>query len=157
MTMRVTRAEFLGLEPCPFCGGKAVIDRVDEGGDYRPWYWWTVHCANRECVCDSLCHEYETEAEAIEAWNTRIAVTDYEFSIAVHDGHLWRKMEPREPEWEMTGSTQTQEFWKCSCAECGCSFGVEDRRTFPFKMTLDKVEVPNYCPDCGTPTREVVI
>ena len=59
------------LKLCPFCGSEALIDRVNVGADYKPWYWWTVHCANRECVCADLCHEYETEAKAIEAWNTR--------------------------------------------------------------------------------------
>ena len=59
------------LLPCPFCGGEAVLDKVDEGADYRPWFWYTVHCSNRDCVCASLCQEYETEAEAIAAWNTR--------------------------------------------------------------------------------------
>ena len=80
-----------GLRSCPFCGGEALIDRVDEGADYRPWYWWTVHCANRECVCADLCHEYDTKAEAIAAWNTRAAVTGYDFAMAVHDGNLWGK------------------------------------------------------------------
>ena len=59
------------LLPCPFCGGEAVLDKVDEGADYRPWFWYTVHCSNRDCVCADLCHEYETEAEAIAAWNAR--------------------------------------------------------------------------------------
>lgn len=69
------------LKPCPFCGDEALIDRVDEGADYRPWYWWTVHCSNRDCVCDALCHEYEAEAEAIAAWNTR-ADEPYRTSIS---------------------------------------------------------------------------
>ena len=69
------------LKPCPFCKSEAVLDKVDEGADYRPWFWYTVHCSNRDCVCADLCHEYETEAEAIAAWNTRAAkicyATDY--------------------------------------------------------------------------------
>lgn len=63
------------LLPCPFCGGEAVLDKVDEGADYRPWFWYTVHCSNRDCVCADLCHEYETEAEAIAAWNARVERT----------------------------------------------------------------------------------
>lgn len=32
-----------------------------------------------------------TRDEAIAAWNRRAAVTDYDFSMAVHDGNLWGK------------------------------------------------------------------
>ncbi|MBQ9000489.1 MAG: hypothetical protein IJ087_01395 [Eggerthellaceae bacterium] len=34
---------------------------------------------------------FGTEEEAAEAWNTRAAVTDYDFAMAVHDGKLWGK------------------------------------------------------------------
>lgn len=54
-----------------------------------------------------------------------------------------------EPKWTLQGTTQTQEFWRCDCGNCGECFGVEDRQSFPFKMTIDKVDIPNYCPNCG--------
>ena len=54
-----------------------------------------------------------------------------------------------ELKWTLQGETQTQEFWRCECGNCGYWFGAEDRSTFPFKMTIDKVDVPNYCPNCG--------
>ena len=52
-----------------------------------------------------------------------------------------------EPKWTLQGKTQTQEFWCCECGGCGHAFGMEDRSTFPFKVTIDKVDVPNFCPE----------
>lgn len=54
-----------------------------------------------------------------------------------------------EPKWVLQGKTQTQEFWRCECGNCGHEFGVETRESFPLKMTIGKVDVPNYCPNCG--------
>lgn len=60
-----------------------------------------------------------------------------------------------EPKWTLQFETQTQEFWRCECGNCGHVFGNEDRRTFPFKMTIDEVDVPNFCPECGAKQKEV--
>ena len=52
------------LKPCPFCGGHAYSDEVDE----KPLFW--VEC--RECgVNGRIC---PTQASAITAWNTRAAI-----------------------------------------------------------------------------------
>ena len=48
------------LKPCPFCGGEAEI----VGDDYMEWI---AECV--ECCASSM--TYATEAEAVEAWNTR--------------------------------------------------------------------------------------
>lgn len=64
------------LKPCPFCGGKAKTMAMEQ---HR---WW-VFCS--ECMCDlgfegmdeSGCYgHFDTEAEAVEAWNTRHVETD---------------------------------------------------------------------------------
>lgn len=60
-----------------------------------------------------------------------------------------------EPKWTLQGKTQTQEFWRCECGNCGYEFGVEDRSSFPFKMTIDEVDVPNFCPNCGAKQKAV--
>ena len=60
-----------------------------------------------------------------------------------------------EPKWTLQGKTQTQEFWCCECGNCGYEFGVEDRSTFPFKITIDEVDVPNFCPECGAKQKVV--
>lgn len=49
------------LKPCPFCGGEAEITKWYEG--------YFVEC--REQHCGGTIGAYKTEAEAIEAWNTR--------------------------------------------------------------------------------------
>lgn len=47
--------------PCPFCGGEATIDNA--GGKYQAW------C--KHCCCIHMGEFYNTEAEAIAAWNRR--------------------------------------------------------------------------------------
>ena len=52
------------LKPCPFCGGEAdIIDNE---------YYVDVSCRNYRCrgFADSLM--FESEEEAIEAWNRRV-------------------------------------------------------------------------------------
>ncbi len=51
----------LKLLPCPFCGGEATIDNA--GGKYQAW------C--KHCCCIHMGEFYNTEAEAIAAWNRR--------------------------------------------------------------------------------------
>ena len=64
MSMKMTMAEFVGLEPCPFCGGEAETLTAESmhGGNL-----YGVMCAN----CAGRSDVYDTEAEAIAAWNTR--------------------------------------------------------------------------------------
>ena len=61
-----------------------------------------------------------------------------------------------DPKWTLQGETQTQEFWRCECGNCGYEFGIEDRSSFPFKVTIDKVDVPNFCPECGAKQKKAV-
>lgn len=56
------------LKPCPFCGGEAKI-RDFSTPDLEPEIG--VFCTN----CRGQTFVYETEAEAIEAWNRRPAKT----------------------------------------------------------------------------------
>ena len=50
------------LKPCPFCGGEATVERIGKSG------YFYVAC-NMAFCCDF--GKFDTEAEAIAAWNTR--------------------------------------------------------------------------------------
>ena len=54
------------LKPCPFCGGENVDTSYKDtfSGDFRRG----VYCAD---CCGGIYPYYDTEAEAIAAWNTR--------------------------------------------------------------------------------------
>ena len=52
------------LKPCPFCGGGA---RIWKGPDY-----FKVACAH-QFDCAAQVGPYDTEAEAVAAWNRRAA------------------------------------------------------------------------------------
>lgn len=53
------------LKPCPFCGGKVIVE-PDEG-----WYWeWHIFHDVEGCPLGRSRH-FETEEEAIAAWNRR--------------------------------------------------------------------------------------
>ena len=71
------------LLPCPICGGEAKLDE---------------HCKKYVVFCTSeKCSWHDTEAEAIEAWNTRYERTcqiedTYSDELAIYDrltcGHV---------------------------------------------------------------------
>lgn len=59
------------LKPCPFCGGIPELYSYRYGG-----CWYTVRADHSQCCpMNNRYHQavnvYRTEAEAIEAWNTR--------------------------------------------------------------------------------------
>lgn len=76
------------LLPCPFCGGKARIfeltwtDGLGVPHDFKHPYYRIV-CQGG---CRTLKGDYNTEAEAIAAWNTRAERTcEMEYSGGVPD------------------------------------------------------------------------
>lgn len=52
------------LKPCPFCGAAANI-----GFDFKHDY--VVFCTNEFCMLNELEYGFDSEEEAIEAWNRR--------------------------------------------------------------------------------------
>lgn len=76
------------LLPCPFCGGEA--DLIDISDEYEGEYWVAHQCANGTSV---ETNSYDTEAEAIAAWNSRAERTCRNIS-----GKNW---------------------WAFECSECG--------------------------------------
>ena len=53
---------------------------------------------------------------------------------------------------EVVEFSQMQEMHRFTCSECGESFGAEEHGG-PFGLVLDKVKLPNYCPNCGRKVR----
>lgn len=113
------------LKPCPFCGGEARIIAKP----YEPKVF--VGCDDDTCLGFSgLGWLYDSEKEATEAWNRR----------AERTCHVVTK-EKR--------FSQTQTLMSKSCSACGYVFGDEEHRELPIPMVLGKVEIPNYCKNCG--------
>lgn len=52
------------LKPCPFCGGRAKIEKIQVTGNYR------VSC--EKCPVTVGRYWYFEESKAIEAWNRRV-------------------------------------------------------------------------------------
>lgn len=52
------------LKPCPFCGAEGDIN-------YNYDKKFAPYCINEDCFLNELNHGFETEQEAIEAWNRR--------------------------------------------------------------------------------------
>lgn len=72
------------LKPCPWekPGERHDLEMVDVGA----LVW--VRCAT--CMAAGPCEDSREKATA--AWNARAAVTDEQFSIAVHDGEVWQRV-----------------------------------------------------------------
>ena len=68
------------LKPCPFCGGKAILQHTSEGRGYS-----FIRCTRCFTKGQSFCMKFDasSDEEAIEAWNRRYTPTseidfDYE-------------------------------------------------------------------------------
>lgn len=53
------------LKRCPFCGGEAKLRKVKITDEFY------VECCNGSCSTLPTTWHFETEEEAIDAWNTR--------------------------------------------------------------------------------------
>lgn len=77
------------LKPCPFCGGEAMLFHIpentpDEMEEHPMWRWnnpgwWVVGCYYKHECFLNFNHKsviFETEKDAIEAWNRRVEGDD---------------------------------------------------------------------------------
>lgn len=84
------------LKPCPFCGGEAAVFTYNNEE-------YDVKCRNPYCLAKSS--RWDTEAEAIDAWNTR--TDDYKQAA-----EYWQRMYE-----QSFGRLITEEIVRCSdCA-----------------------------------------
>ena len=104
------------LLPCPFCGGEPIIHESMFGG-------FTACCSEIKC-CGLVCR-YPTEAEAIEAWNTRSERTA---KVEIYTDTVY-------------GEARNVVL----CGECGSflSWDIEWEDL-----------APSYCPNCGCRVKE---
>lgn len=115
------------LKPCPFCGDIAHVHPIDILNRYNRR--WNVRCDNDKCIAGVVVRHFDTEQEAIEAWNTR-----YEPTCSV--GGEW------------TAVSQTQERRLETCSFCGYVFGISECNHAPWDYEY-LADIPNYCPNCG--------
>lgn len=110
------------LLPCPFCGGEAQIQHQFHKVGYDILDWYGVYCHNPFCahVCG-----HDTEAEAIEAWNTRAERTCENINEQRNENGVLLRRDGR--------------IFKCS--ECG--FRADDF------YGDDEQGFPRFCPNCG--------
>jgi len=110
------------LKPCPFCGCEAWTHETTDG--------WIVSCSSDQNVLDGfthMAHAYGgTEAEAIDAWNTRAERTCRDLGGCDEAG--------------------MQVF---NCSECGCVLSLFDVSGLNTLCTNHIYDYPRYCPICG--------
>lgn len=58
------------LKPCPFCGGAAHIE-VDDIQEPEMFWHYSPRCDDWGCLGHMFWFGYDTEEDAVEAWNTR--------------------------------------------------------------------------------------
>lgn len=132
------------LKPCPFCGGEAKAFYCEESGTFD------VQCQQCGAIpfIGSRTSERRTMADVIAAWNARAAVTDEQFSLAVHDGRAWQVLRECEmvemPTGEKAAYSDTDEIiWHCR-------FCHAERAVYEFGEDGDVwAAAPKFCPECG--------
>lgn len=65
------------LKSCPFCGAEGDIN-------YNYDKKFAPYCINDDCFLNELDHGFETEQEAIEAWNRRTNDAEVHSSACVN-------------------------------------------------------------------------
>lgn len=115
------------LKPCPFCGGKAETSNNKFERTLLSW----VYCTS----CGSAGGYRYTEAEAIEAWNTRIDVE--QGAVPATEENM------REYGWVRERTCKEvliDKHWR-GCSACGYKW--------EFMYGIGKCKMPVFCPDCG--------
>lgn len=113
------------LLPCPFCGGEAQT--------LRNGSWWCVACRTPFC-CDV--GKFDTEAEAIAAWNTRTGgYCAYAQPTDLTDGcALFKERTCKQEERGWGTEGDHARVWLTCGHDC---------------MVPTVQDLPNYCPHCG--------
>lgn len=106
------------LKPCPFCGSEAELVESDYGDFHTGYAVYCRMCCTKVGVSGRLGETYEwipiysTEAEAIEAWNTRVERTCKKLPSLIDQTCIVRR--------NCQGSIFEMEFGYWRCSECQC-------------------------------------
>lgn len=81
-------------KPCPMCGGQPITQK-DCGAEtfeeanqaYVKVRWW-VRCETNDCI--ALMRYFDTEEQALEAWNTRTVLTCTKETAGEGETHWYR-------------------------------------------------------------------
>ena len=115
------------LKPCPHCGGEAKHESVKSWNPEKEDYiglWHRVICTK----CRAETKSFYTEAEAIEAWNRRVAtdtndgskertakVIEHDASVTDSDGYKYHRSE------YLCGACKKKVIGGDEyCSHCGC-------------------------------------
>ena len=153
------------LMPCPLCGSTDVACFAEEcGDDYDnvPTFRAVVGC--RGCHEEGCDPDYDEDPRfGIEAYfradhplvKDEEDPEDIERVLERHMAERWNRRAERTchvTETRMKAS-QTQTMVTKACSACGHIFGSEEIRPFlpgtEATITIRKVELPSYCPNCG--------
>ena len=139
------------LLSCPFCGGEAEMLTAESmnGG-----YLFGIMCND----CRSRGDVYDTEAEAIAAWNSRAdeawpiteITTDH---IDLEHGRVKQRFIPERTCTMSTDKSKVgnDELESLVCSECGHE--TFKQYTFGDEGEFIAYPAPNYCPNCGAKVR----
>lgn len=129
------------LLPCPFCGGEAEVYEMRYGADgqYSVFGVFCVDDSNSELIGLSryqhahFIDNFPTEAEAIEAWNTRAAM---EFD------NWFYLPKPKEPIVEVTG---TMHAWDGTKVKTDVFYQVQEQAVINWAKELDEHIIKRIC------------
>ena len=121
------------LKPCPFCGGEAVRMDFLDNPPFKEMKG-TRYFGCRNCCVVSFSHM--TEAEAIEAWNTR-----HERADVAQVTHCCPCGAQRTCQIEPIKSGSRYMVSKYTC----CGYELVDSLTDPHASSIPE----GYCPNCG--------
>lgn len=137
------------LKPCPFCGGEAMAFRCEESGTFD------VQCQQCGAIpfIGSRTSEKKTMADVIAAWNARAAVTDEQFSLAVHDGLVWQVVRECHIRYHggmvSEGGMEAEDWYYCDA--CGEELPKWAQDAWDEYEACDFVGATpiRHCPNCG--------
>ena len=106
------------LKPCPFCGGDAKIKCGEIVNRYNTAVYRHYHVECMSCGVDT--RYFDTEADAIEAWNRAMGertakVIEHDASITDTDGYKYQRSE------YLCGACKKKVLGGDEyCSHCGC-------------------------------------